>query len=131
MIQRCTNPNHIAYTYYGGSGVMVCQQWQDSYEAFLDHIGEAPEGMWLDRIDNTKGYQPGNVRWVTPKESASNRSHTGPPTNPGSLRQIAIKAGLPYSVVYQRVKLHRWPLEQALSTPILDRGSRRPELPRS
>lgn len=123
MIQRCTNPNHPAYPHYGAKGTGVCQRWRDSYEAFKADMGEAPEGMWLDRIDNSKGYEPGNCRWVTPKESAQNREQGGKKNlNPNSLKQKALRAGLAYPLVYQRVKLHGWDEATALSTPSLGRG---------
>ena len=43
---------------------------------------------------------------------------TGPKPRPDSLRQIALAAGLPYHVVYQRHKVAFWPLERALSEPV-------------
>lgn len=117
MIQRCENPKHLAYRFYGEKGVKVCQRWRVSYRWFLEDMGRCPEGMWLDRIDNTRGYEPGNCRWVTPKESAKNRGRTGPEINPESLRQKAIKAGMPYQRVYQRIRWG-WDEERALSQPI-------------
>ena len=34
MLPRCCNPNNPKYNYYGGRGITVCQEWQDSFEAF-------------------------------------------------------------------------------------------------
>jgi hypothetical protein len=99
----------------------VCERWSGcgGYERFLDDMGEAPEGMWLDRVDNGKGYEPGNCRWVTPKESARNRKQRGQVE--GSIRQRCRAVGMPYVQVIQRI--HRgWSVEQALSIPIQKRG---------
>lgn len=122
MIQRCTNPKHPAFAYYGGRGIKVCGEWHYSFKAFKDALGEAPGGLWLDRIDNAKGYEPGNCRWVTPKQSASNRRKRGPNVNRLSIRQQAIAAGIPYIRVIQR--LHAgWKMREALSIPVLKPGA--------
>ena len=115
MVARCYRQSHPAWPWYGGRGIMVCERWRRSYQAFLADMGEAPPGLWLDRIDGSKGYEPGNCRWVTPSESAHNRRQR--PQVPGSLRQLAQAAGIPYHVVYQRVRFGGWSAERALSTP--------------
>lgn len=71
--QRCLNQNDKDYQKYGGRGIRMCSQWQDSFEAFLAHIGPKPKRTFLDRINNDGHYEPGNVRWATPKVSAANR----------------------------------------------------------
>jgi len=119
MWQRCTNPAHPAFGYYGGRGIKTCERWR-CYDAFFADMGECPPGMWLDRIKNELGYEPGNCRWVTPTESAHNRVKKGTrkPINPNSLMQKAKRAGLPYQVVYQRINVWCWKEEKALSTPV-------------
>lgn len=73
MKSRCTNSNHISYPYYGGRGISICSQWFDSFEAFIDDMGERPEGTSIDRINPDGDYEPGNCRWATPKEQIINR----------------------------------------------------------
>ena len=74
MKDRCLNPRNKFYSYYGGRGIQVCQEWQNSFQVFLAHIGRRPaRGLQLDRIDNSRGYQPGNVRWATKAEQMANR----------------------------------------------------------
>ncbi len=72
MKQRCCNPKHQAYRYYGGRGIAVCDRWL-SFEKFYEDMSEKPVGLTLDRTDNEKGYSPENCRWATLKEQNSNR----------------------------------------------------------
>lgn len=69
MKTRCaTHPQYAA--------VSVHPAWANAYEAFLVDMGECPKGMTLDRIDNTKGYEPGNCRWATMRTQVRNRACT-------------------------------------------------------
>lgn len=65
MVQRCHNPNAQKWKYYGGRGITVCDRWRDSFEAFMADVPPRPSAAHsLDREDNSRGYEPGNVRWV-------------------------------------------------------------------
>lgn len=76
MVKRCNNPNATYYAEYGGRGITVCERWENSFENFYADMGDIPEGLTIDRIDNDKGYEPGNCRWATKTEQARNRRNT-------------------------------------------------------
>jgi hypothetical protein len=74
MKARCLNPNHRYYPDYGGRGIGVYHVWVDSFETFLADVGQRPSDKHsLDRIDNDRGYEPGNVKWSTYFEQNHNR----------------------------------------------------------
>lgn len=72
MKQRCYNVNHKAYFRYGGKGILVCSRWKNSFVNFLKDMGEKPEGLSLDRIDNEGNYCKENCRWATRKQQQNN-----------------------------------------------------------
>ena len=76
MIARCTRPSHPRWTSYGGRGIEVCHRWRASFWNFVEDMGERPDGLVLDRIDNDAGYSPDNCRWTTYSESNRNRRLT-------------------------------------------------------
>lgn len=71
MLSRCLRDDR-AERYY--MRVTICERWMASFEAFLGDMGERPDGMTIDRIDNAKGYEPGNCRWATYAQQTANRT---------------------------------------------------------
>jgi hypothetical protein len=74
MIRRCNNKKSEKYPRWGGRGISVCKRWFESFENFVSDMGEKPDGLSLDRIDNDGNYEPGNCRWSTQKEQIHNSS---------------------------------------------------------
>jgi hypothetical protein len=73
---RCHNPRHLKYHLYGGRGIFMCEEWRNDFAAFRDHLGPRPSPKHsVDRIDNDRGYEPGNVRWATQKEQMQNAGY--------------------------------------------------------
>jgi hypothetical protein len=115
MRRRCNNPNHSTYQYYGGRGIKVCERW-DSFDSFLKDMGEKPEGMTLDRINNDGNYEPGNCRWSTHKEQVRNTSQNRLFTVNGKTQCLsawAEEAGINFKTVHTRIS-RNWSIERAL-----------------
>lgn len=75
--KRTTNKSHRQFKDYGGRGIQLCSEWLNDPAAFirwiLAAIGDRPDGMSLDRIDNGGNYEPGNLRWADRKTQRHNR----------------------------------------------------------
>ena len=74
MKQRCNNPNQAKYKNYGGRGIKVCDEWQNSFESFYSWAmsNGYSEKLSIDRIDVNGNYEPNNCRWVTNKVQSNN-----------------------------------------------------------
>lgn len=76
LFQRCYNKNMKYYHRYGGRGITVCDRWWIGFNNFLEDMGECPNGLTLDRIDNNQGYSKENCRWVDRKTQSRNRQNS-------------------------------------------------------
>lgn len=116
MRYRCANPDHPDYRHYGGRGIGVCERWAD-FSAFLEDMGERPKGLTLERIDNDGDYEPGNCRWATRAEQASNMrsnriiEHNGMAM---TLSQWARYLGRPLQTIAGRLNEKGWSVGRAL-----------------
>lgn len=121
MKKRCSNPNDVGYQNYGGRGIYVCLRWRRDFEAFISDIGDRPDGMSIERIDNNGSYTcgkhdlcddcrdnnaPANCRWATFKDQMGNRRNTRFVLREGkriALVDYCADSGLRYGVVVQRI----------------------------
>lgn len=74
MKARCNNPKHEKFKDYGGRGIKVCKEWNDSFINFLNDMGFQPNKSYsIDRIDVDGNYCPENCKWSTPLEQSKNK----------------------------------------------------------
>lgn len=120
MRRRCYNPNSDRFQYYGGRGIGVCEEWRNSFEAFLRDMGESPVGYTLDRIDNSRNYEPGNCRWATRKEQANNRRSSHMLELNGTsktMAQWADRYGIDVRLLWARIYKCGWSVDRAITEP--------------
>jgi hypothetical protein len=124
MKKRCYNVNDKRYIDYGGRGITVCGRWLHSFETFLNDVGLKPSPeLSLDRIDNDRNYEPGNVRWTTTKVQSRNNSRNVNITYEGKTLCItdwAIFLGISVKTIRSRMR-YNWPIEKILTTPVTNK----------
>lgn len=115
---RCGNPKNPSFHRYGGRGIKVCPEWVASFELFFEHLGNRPSDKHsIERINNNKGYGPGNVKWATPREQANNRRSNHLETFNGKTRTLAQwgnQYGINPTILLKRLR-RGWTFKRAIS----------------
>ena len=110
---RCCNPNHKNANVYSG---LLCKRWLDFAAFDADVPDPESDTLTIDRINNTKGYKPGNIRWVAMAEQHRNQSNCRWITFAGRTQLLtdwAREIGIATSTLHERIK--KWGLPKALS----------------
>jgi hypothetical protein len=121
MLNRCYFKKSKSYQHYGARGITVCKRWRDSFENFLEDMGEPPNGMTLERINNDLGYSKENCIWATRKQQTKNRRNAVNICHKGktmSLSEWSEKLGLKYRTLRARIFELKWSLDKALTTKL-------------
>lgn len=119
-IRRCVDPTTNDFEHYGGKAVPVTvhHDWHTPEnlgigaarmtQYVLDSIGPRPSTRHqIDRKDNSKGYEPGNLRWATPSQNCRNRSNNRELTHGGKTQCTiawAEELGLGASTISHRLQ---------------------------
>lgn len=105
---RCFLKTHHAYSDYGERGISLADEFRNDFAAFFAYIGEPlNKGDSIDRIDNDKGYERGNLRWADKKTQNRNRRNNNKDWLSGEeicLEDIANKTGISKYTLYCRFK---------------------------
>jgi len=121
MIARCENVSNKSFKDYGGRGISVCSAWRKDFAAFLAEVGRRPgPGHSIHRIDNDRGYEPGNVKWATRAEQNSLKRNNHRLVVSGVSRTIAEWArvsGISQKTIGTRLR-NGWSEEEAVSTAV-------------
>ena len=121
MKNRCNNPNEVAYAQYGAVGIKVCDAWNASFESFFAHMGDCPPGWSIERLDNAKGYEPGNCVWADRTTQNRNRKSVRMLTVQGKTQSVAEWAeerGMSLKTLCTRLA-NGWPEEDAVLCPLV------------
>lgn len=126
MRQRCYYAKDPHFHNYGGRGIIVCEEWRQSFDTFIRDMGPRPTPLHtIERMDNDGPYCPDNCRWATDKEQSNNRRNNFRVTFRGitrTLTQWAEELGVKHGCLAYR--LRHWDLERAMTAPINEVKSR-------
>lgn len=130
MISRCYNKSHEKYKFYGGRGVIVCDQWKNSYQSFLDWsiLNGWKQGLQIDKDIKGNGllYSSETCCWVTPKENQRARKSLIIVNYKGeniTLVELCERFNIKCPIVKQRINRDGMTLDQALSVPNNGQGN--------
>lgn len=107
MRKRCHATYSKDYPRYGGRGIVICDRWLNSFDCFLEDMGERPsKNHSIERIDNDGNYEPGNCKWATPVEQARNRKGTLQLPYQGRLvsaAELSELTGIPHNKILKKI----------------------------
>ncbi len=125
MMARCGDPRSSSFADYGGRGIAVCDRWRDSFVAFIDDMGPPPSrDHSIDRIDNSKGYEPSNCRWATKAEQNRNTRRIRWLEHDGErlcVAEWARRTGMGWKTIERRLT-SGWSVADALTRPVQPRS---------
>jgi hypothetical protein len=105
MIQRCTNPNRVAFKYYGERGISVCDRWKD-FLCFFEDMGHPPSDKHsLERMDNDKSYEPSNCKWATAEVQSRNSRNCKLKADQVAVIRLDIEAGQTIASIAKKFKV--------------------------
>lgn len=108
MLNRCNQPSHKSYAYYGGRGIKVCSEWHEfpTYKDWALSHGYN-DNLFIDRIDVNGNYEPSNCRFVDMVTQCNNRRSSKFLTYQGktlSMAQWARELGISRFAIWGRYK---------------------------
>lgn len=120
MRERCSNPNHKSWANYGGRGIKVCDEWMESFESFIADMGQRPDGYWLERNNNNRGYSKDNCQWVTPRAQQNNKRTNRLLEIDGitkTFMEWSREYGVPWTTIRARIERYGFDPKSAVMSP--------------
>lgn len=119
---RCYRISASNYKYYGGRGIVMCEEWKNNFLPFYHWCMDNgwQKGLKIDREINDEGYSPTNCRIVTHQTNMRNTRVTKMIVRNGlnlSLIEWSEMYNINYRTVKTRINQLGWDIEKALTTP--------------
>ena len=122
MRRRCSNVSRKDAQNYALKNIKVCEEW-NNYELFMNWALQNGynDELTLERIDNSKGYNPDNCKWIPKSEQSKNRTSNHYITYNGKTQTLtdwSKEIGIPRTTLDSRLK-RNWSIEDALTKPLI------------
>lgn len=114
---RCYNPKSFPYKDYGGRGIVMSDEWKDSFENFKNDMYDSySPGLTIERKDVNGNYCKENCIWIPRnKQGRNRRCSIWIDTEQGrmTINEAAKIVGMSWLGMYQRVR-QNWPKDKLL-----------------
>jgi len=119
MLARCYDEDNGRYPYYGGRGIIMCDEWKNDFISFYNWAvnNGYTDDLTIDRINNDGIYEPSNCRWATHKEQMNNNRRNVLIDFNGetkTLMQVCEILGISYKKTHHRIRKFKWDINRAL-----------------
>lgn len=123
IIDRCCNKKNKNYFNYGGRGITICEEWKNDFLNFYNWaiVNGYRDDLTIDRINVNGNYEPDNCRWADTDTQANNKRTNCYIEYEGETNTIsewAKKYNMKYGTLRTRLKVYKWSVEKALTTPV-------------
>lgn len=118
MHDRCRKSSERNRKHYADRGIVVCERWK-SFDAFFEDMGNPPDGLSLDRVDNDGNYCKENCRWADWKTQNTNNQRAAYIEFDGKklrVREVEQSLGLSQGALWHRLQ-SGWSVSDACTTP--------------
>lgn len=123
---RCHSKHSLKYGSYGARGIKMCRIWLASFSAFRNWslANGFKKELQIDRINNNKGYSPGNCRWVSCLKNQANRRNSIVFPSGETTAEVAARLKMSSNGIRQRLA-SGMSKEAAMRTKYTPNGSKR------
>ena len=116
--KRCLDQKSTRYSYYGGRGIKICDEWKNDFIPFRDwaQANGYTDELTIDRIDVNGDYCPENCQWATKEQQANNTRSNHYLEYKGvkhSMSEWCKILGLNYNTIRGRINSYHWTVEEA------------------
>lgn len=121
--ERCFTPSDSIYKYYGGRGIIMCDEWKNDFLSFYQWAmaNGYDDNLTIERINVNGNYEPLNCCWTTEKAQANNKrnNHYIEFNNEvHTLAEWSEITNIPYNTLENRINRIGWSIEKSLTTPV-------------